>query len=56
MHVYNPSFEQLTSGNLTSAILLRQGQYVAWTPTREGPPRPDLPAAQADLRDMTQRQ
>lgn len=27
-------------------------RYVAWTPTREGPARPDVPAAMADLRDM----
>lgn len=27
-------------------------RYIAWTPTREGPPRPDWSAAHADLLDM----
>jgi hypothetical protein len=27
--------------------------YVAWTPTKEGPARPDYAAALADLRRMT---
>lgn len=29
--------------------------HVAWTPTREGPPRFDWPAAFADLRDFQEK-
>ncbi len=52
MHAYNPTPQDLLSGQLDSAILLRQGGYVAWTRIKEGPLRPDLPAAKADLSDM----
>lgn len=33
----------------------RETCYVAWTPTWEGPPRPDYPAAAADLRGRIDR-
>ncbi len=54
---FNPSFEELLSGKLDYAILVRkptghQQYFVAWSRTKEGPARPDFPAACADLRDM----
>ncbi len=49
---YNPSSEELLSGNLDYAILERDQCFVAWSKTKEGPARSDFPAASADLRDM----
>lgn len=52
LYKFNPTFDELLSGELESAVLVRGGQYVAWTRTWEGPSRPDLPAAKADLADV----
>ncbi len=50
---YNPSSEELLSGKLDYAILVRdQYFFVAWSKTKEGPARPDSAAAAEDLGDM----
>ncbi len=53
---YNPSFEELLSGRLDYAILVRKtGErqlFVAWSKTKEGPARPDFSEAAGDLGDM----
>jgi hypothetical protein len=55
---YNPSFEELLSGRLDYAILVRKpytGEhqcFIAWSKTKEGLARPEFVAAAADLRDM----
>jgi hypothetical protein len=49
---YNPSFEELLSGKLDYAILVREPYFVAWSRTKEGPARPDFDAADADLSVM----
>jgi hypothetical protein len=49
---YNPSFEEMLSGKLDYAILVRNQCFIAWSRTKEGPARPDFLAASADLRDM----
>ena len=41
----------LLAGEWASAVLKRDGKYVAWTRVWEGPARPDYPAARADLLD-----
>ena len=54
---YNPSSADMLSGSVAYAILTsteasaRATLYRAWTRTWEGPARPDLLAAEADLRD-----
>jgi len=45
------------SGNLTPRVVeyntcTSRAAYIAWTPLREGPARPDYAAALADLNDM----
>jgi hypothetical protein len=52
--IYDPEPAQLLSGKVRLAILSHNHSYVAWTPTWEGPPRPDYPAAMADLRDRVE--
>jgi hypothetical protein len=47
---------RISAGDITPRIVERNtctsnATYVAWTPTWEGPPRPDYAAALADLRD-----
>jgi hypothetical protein len=42
----------VVAGDKKPRVFCDAGKYVAWTPTREGPARPDYAAAQADLRDM----
>lgn len=51
----NPTIDALLSGQVAHAIIERDGKYVAWTRTWEGPARPDYPAALADLRAQLER-
>jgi hypothetical protein len=49
---YDPSSEELLSGKLDYAILVRDQCFIAWSRTKEGPARTDFPTASADLRGM----
>jgi hypothetical protein len=44
---------KISSGDIRPRVVEHSGfsLYVAWTPTWEGPPRPDYAAAHADLMD-----
>lgn len=50
-------FAKLQAGDISPRVVLHDNRppsewlYVAWTPTWEGPARPDYRAAAADLRD-----
>jgi hypothetical protein len=44
--------DRVFAGDIRPRVVEHNWKYVAWTPTKEGPARPDYAAAYADLQDM----
>jgi hypothetical protein len=40
---------RLLTGAVDATVIEKDGKYIAWTKTWEGPARPDFPGACADL-------
>jgi len=47
--------QKVIAGDHRPRVVQHGEYYVAWTPTREGPARPDYAAARADLRNMIEK-
>jgi hypothetical protein len=47
--------EELLTGNYVGGVIKRQGMYIAWTRTWEGPARPEYMSARADFIDEIER-